>query len=341
MRTTVYDIARAAGVSRGTVQRALWDRDRIDPATKERIKKIAEELHYRPNHMARRLTLGKSNLIGVVHFPTAFSVAHSTLESIASTLHAGGYNMLFISGTGQDEAERYCLDQLFYNHVAGAILVLGPSAASLPVCQELIDSGVKIVLLEAVLDGLPVPQLVPDHYRTTELLTQHLLSLGHSNIAYLAIPQTSFAGRERAQGFLDTMRKAGVSVPPSSVIETDFSDVAGAQAMTELLKRPDPPTAVIARHDVVAVGAMQAITSAGLSIPEDISLVGTADMWFTYMLKTPLTTVSHRTDQLAALAVRRLAEMLDGREETGGIEKLGVELVVRSSTGPPRMGRPG
>ncbi len=112
MAVTVYDIARAAGVSRATVRRALLDKGRISPETKARIKKIAEEMHYRPNHSALRLTLGKSNLIGIVIFPTIFTEAQMLFEPIARALHVDGYQMLFNTASGFPQDVDLCLDQL-------------------------------------------------------------------------------------------------------------------------------------------------------------------------------------------------------------------------------------
>jgi DNA-binding LacI/PurR family transcriptional regulator len=335
LATTVYDIAKAAGVNRRTVQRALLNKGRISPETKARIQKLAEEMHYRPNQAALTLTLGRSNLIGVVCFPTIFTPVQMVLEPITRGLHQEGYQMLFNTATGFAGDERLSLEQLLNNRVAGAITISGPSPENIDICRELVEDGVKLVVVDAMLEGLDVPQMLPDQYASSKLLTEYLISLGHSRIAHMAIPENSYTGRARGKGYRDAMAAAGIGVDPALVLETDFSETAGAQVMKKLLLMANLPTAVVARHDIVAMGAMDAILSAGLSIPGDISLVGTADMWFTHMLKVPLTTVSHPHVPMGEAAVRKLLAMLDGEYVEPGLQTIDVELVVRDSCGPP------
>lgn len=335
MPVTVYDIAREAGVSRATVQRALLNKGRISPETKARIKKIAAELRYRPNHVALMLTLGKSNLIGAVTFPTTFTAAQLLHEPISRGLRQRGYQMLFSTASGTVEDERLCLEQLFNNRVLGAIMIGGPSEVHKPLLEELLENNVKILLIDAVMESLPVPQFVADQYQAARILVEHLVGYGHRKIAYLAIPGESYNARERRRGFFDAMADAGIPVPPSYVIDVGFSEEAGAKATYELLRLPDPPTAILARHDVVAMGAMDVILGAGLSIPGDISLAGAAGMWFAHALRVPLTTVQFSPSRDAEFAVKTMLDMLDGHEVKTGIQTTEGILLERASCGPP------
>lgn len=344
MATTVYDIARAAGVGRTTVLRALWDKDDISPETKARIKKIAAEMKYRPNNIARSLVMGHSTVVGVVVSPSIIPSSYKTVELFERNLREAGYSMLYASSGGHAGGEARCLEQLQQNRVAGMIVIPASNSPDMKVYQELVDSGVKLVIVARCVEGLKVPQIIGDDYRAARLATEHLISLGHSNIAYLTIPQTSYAGRERIRGFRDAMYTAGLKVSDSVIVETQFGEESGEMEMARLLERDEPPTAVITRHDMVAVGAMRAISAAGLSVPKDISLVGNGDMWCCDILSVPLTTVHYPIQETAKLAVARLLDMLDDIPVEPKTEVLSVELVVRMSSGPmcsrSDLGRP-
>jgi LacI family transcriptional regulator len=335
MATTVYDIARAAGVGRTTVLRALWDKDDISPETKARIKKIAAEMNYHPNHIARSLVMGQSNFVGVLTTPSIMVMSHFILELIENSLRDAGYSVLFYTSGGQPEGERRCLDQLIQNRVAGIIAIPGSNSAEAQAYQEVIDTGVKLVTIDRTVEGLETPQVIGDDYRAALLATEHLVSLGHERISYLAIPRTCHAGRERARGFMDAMTAAGLSVEKDAIIETPFSESCGEEVTAGLLRGKRPPTAILARHDIVAAGAIRAISKAGLSIPDDISLVGNGNIWCSDILKVPLTTVRHPIEQMTRIAIDSLLAMLSNQEVEKKTTVLPVELVLRSSTARP------
>lgn len=337
MATTVYDIARAAGVGRTTVLRALWDKDDISPETKARIKKIAAEMKYRPNHIARSLVMGQSKLVGVVATPSVFPTSLGTIDLIESELKDAGYSMLLSSSGGHSGGERQSIEQLLANRVAGVIAIPASLSAEPDVYQELVDSGAKVVVIDRRVEGLEVPQIIGDDYRAAMLAAEHLISLGHRRIAYMAIPQSSHAGRERVKGYCDALYDAGLKCDQSLIIETQFGEEYGASAVTRLLEMKNPPTAVIARHDIVAAGALRAVYAAGLLIPQDLSIVGNGDIWCSDILRVPMTTVRHPIHDMAKKATSKLLAMLAGEDVEPSVEVLGVELIVRESTAPPNL----
>jgi len=192
------------------------------------------------------------------------------------------------------------------------------------------------VVADRRIDGLQVPQTVGDDYACARIATEHLLSLGHTRITHLAIPLSCSAGRDRAKGFEDAMREAGVSFDASSIIPTEFGEHYGMKAMQLLLESDAPPTAIIARHDVVAIGAMRAVFAAGLSVPEDVSIIGAGGLWFNDIVRIPLTTVEHPMQKIAAKASEKLLALLAGEAVPSETEILEVELVIRCSTAPPK-----
>ncbi|MHB9038237.1 MAG: LacI family DNA-binding transcriptional regulator [Armatimonadota bacterium] len=335
MATTVYDIARVAGVSRTTVLKALWDRDKISPQTRAKVLKIAAEMNYRPNHIARSLSLGNSGLVGMLADSRDGAVFQNFIPPIQQALRKAGYAMLFYSYGGDSDSEHVCIEELISKRVVGSIIVPGSLGSDCKSYSELMNAGIRVVIMDREVEDLETPQVVSDQYSSGRLATEHLISLGHKRIVYLAIPETSHTGRERARGFRDAMAAGGIAVTKSSIVEVDYSPESGARATTRLLKRKDPPTAIVVRHDNVAIGVMNAVFAAGLSVPDDVSIVGHANNPFTDSLRVPLTTVENQRTKMAQKAVDSLLDMLANRPVKMGVDHVEVRLVIRSSCAPP------
>ena len=336
MASTVYDIAKAASVSTTTVLRALWDKDDIKPETRERILKLAAEMSYRPNLVARSLTMGSSRFVGMIVTPAVSSTYAASIGLVVRTVRKAGYATLCYTTDGRPDSERMCLDQLASARVAAAIVIPEADTRNVKIYQELVDSGMKLVVAHSCIEGLRAPQVVGDNYQVTYRAARYLISLGHTDIVYLAIPQDCFLGRERARGFRDALMEAGISVSPSSLVTCGHSEEAGRKAMTAIVQRKRVPTAVIARHDTVAMGVMRAVFEAGLSIPDDISLIGNSDIEVADLLRVPLTTVHHPAGEVARIAIKKLVSMLEGEKQELGVTKLDVELIIRASCGAPK-----
>lgn len=335
--TTVYDIARAAKVSTTTVLRALWNKGDISVETRERILRLAAEMNYRPNLTARSLTMGRSHYVGMLVTPSVTSSYAETIGYVVRAVRTAGYVTLCYTTDGQQDSEQTCIEQLASARVAGAIVIPQADTTNGPAYQELVDSGMKLVVAHSHIEGLCAPQVVGDNYQVTYKAARHLASLGHRDIVYLAIPPDCALGRERAQGFRDALAEAGIEAPPSSIVTCGHSEEAGAEAMAELMRRTRVPTAIIARHDVVALGVMRAAFEAGMRIPDDLSLVGNSDIQVTDLLRVPLTTVRHPSEELARIACDKLVRMLDGGMVEPEVTRLDVELVERASCGPAKV----
>lgn len=334
MRYTINDIAREAGVSRSTVLRALSDKPDVSSETRKRIQDLAEAMQYRPNYIARSLTHGRTNMVGVITKPSIYYSSHSVIEEVERGLRAGGFSTLLFISSGEVDEDEEVVEQVLKNQVDGTIAVPGSTAAP-GAYQELVKAGVEFVILDGLIEDLPVPQITSDNYKAGRVASEHLLQLGHRRIMYLGIPLVSKIGRERLQGVRDAFEAAGLEMAPDQFQEIDFNEESAERATAELLRRNPRPTAILFRHDIVARGAMRAIYAAGLRIPEDISIVGNGDVLGSDMFRVPLTTVRAPSQEMAALCVRILLDKLAGRTVEPRNIVLDVELVVRASTAPP------
>lgn len=336
MGCTVNDIARAAGVSRSTVLRALSGKPDVCVETRERIRSIAADMKYRPNYIARSLTRGKSNLVGVIATPSLYHSFKPIIERVEHGLREAGYSTLFYISSHDSGPEEIFIENLMKNRAEGVVAVPGSTAVT-GAYRELVDSGTKLVILDGYIEGLPAPQILGDNYKAARLATDHLLKLGHRRIVYLGIPQVSHVGRERARGFREALADAGVAPSADSIVETEFDEFAAEKTAAEILARPDRPTGLLVRHDIVARGVMRAILAAGLSIPNDISVVGSGDVLGSDMFRIPLTTVHFPAQEMADLGVKTLLAMLAGQTVEPKVHVLDVRLVERASAAPPKI----
>ena len=336
MGATISDVAKKAGVGLATVSRALNGVGYVSPDTRERILKAASELKYRHNRLASGLAAGRTKLIGVLAAPDLISTFRSTIGPIEIAIREAGYSMLLYTSTESSEGERICLEQLMQNRVAGVAAFPGSTLKHPGIYRELLDSGIKLVVIGWHFKRLPTLQIRSNDYEITYKATQHLLSLGHKRIVYLSMPLSAIAGEEREKGFRDALKEAGVPKELSPTIEIEFSEESAAAAVSQLMKFKNPPTAIIARHDMIARGVMRKLASLGLSIPGDVSIVGTGDIPDNDMLFTPLTTVRLPILQMAQTGIQRLLSFLAGETVKTENIVMDVELIVRASTAPPR-----
>jgi LacI family transcriptional regulator len=336
MGCTVNDLARAAGVSRSTVLRALSRKPDISRETGARIRKLAAAMKYRPNSIARSLTQGRTKLVGVIANPSIYYASHSIIEAVGSGLRDGGYSMLLFASDGEHGGDESVIEQLLENRVDGAIAVPGASAAP-ATYHELVDADVKLVILDGLIEDLPAPQISGDNYKAGRLAAEHLVGLGHRHIVYLGIPSATAVGRERLRGVRDAFEAARLPARDDMFQEIAFSESDAQKHTARLLESAPRPTALLVRHDVAARGAMRAIYAAGLSVPDDISIVGNGDILGSDMFRVPLTTVRFPARRMADLCVRTVLDMLAGRRVAPRTMTLDVELIVRASTAPPRQ----
>lgn len=330
------DIARVAGVDRTTVSRALAGRGRMSDATRELIRGIAKEMGYRPHRLASSLATGKSELIGLMLETGASNWLDILYGGIQDEMRGSSYATIASTHSGRADLERACLESFFERRVDGVIAMPSSHTADPAPYRELLDSGAKLVLIDRIVEGLPAPHVIADDYAAGRLSTEHLARLGHKRIAYLVPPVQSRVTRERVRGYRDALTAAGIDYDESLVVPAEFSPESGGDRARYLLSLPNPPTAVVVRHDLVGFGVQKAVFEAGLSVPEDMSIVGYEDMWANSIVRVPLTTIRHPSPQIGHIATRLLLDELTGKQVDPVPVVVEVELVVRGSTAPPK-----
>ncbi|MEP9373736.1 LacI family DNA-binding transcriptional regulator [Mesorhizobium sp. KR1-2] len=323
---TINDVAQEAGVSPTTVSRYLNGRIELPASTSGRIDAAIKRLDYRPNLLAKRLSTGRTETIGIVAPEIANPFFADLAAAIEDEAEQHGYSVLMSSTRGATEREIACLRRLDDRHVDGLIMMTnrpddGRLAASM-------SAHASVVLVDEDVPGVAVPKIFVENAEGAYQATRYLIGAGHRRIAHIGGPVGLMSAQERKDGFLRAMREAGLE--PTHILQEAYSREFGAAAMADILSSADRPTAVFAGSDFIAIGAMQVIRDHGLNVPKDISLVGFDDMPFADMLAPGLTTVRQPTREMGRKAFRALFGLLNN-QDVADVERLPVELVERHS----------
>ncbi|GHE10873.1 LacI family DNA-binding transcriptional regulator [Streptomyces alanosinicus] len=332
-KINMADVARAAGVSMATASRALNNDYGVAEATRRRVLAVAEELSYVVSPEASRLAGGATGRVAVVvpHISRWFFA--TLLEGLESVLRAADLDVLLYHVDGIEDRHDF-FHRLPARRKVDAVVVL-----AFPVGEEeqrrLELMGVTIVAAGG--QHAPYPNVCIDDETAARQAMDHLLFLGHRRIAMIAAvdpdqpDEVQPSGRSNA--YYAALRDAGIPVDEQLVETVNWGGTKGADAMAKLLSLREPPTAVYAHSDEVALGAVRTLRRAGLRIPEDVSVIGIDDHPVAEL--TDLTTVRQPVREQGELAGRMLLRILRG-EETEHDVVVPTQLVIRGSTAPPR-----
>jgi LacI family transcriptional regulator len=302
----------------------------VRPVTRARVEQAARDLHYRPDFVARGLRSGKTNTVGVIVASLSNPFIAPVLLGMTEVLEEAEF-VPVIAETRDDSARlRRLVDLLLGRRVDGLIIAAARSEDR-PLLTSLSRQGIPVMLAARSLLGSKLPAVTFDGKRGGELVAEHLVSLEHEVLAQIEGPQDIASFVERGDGFRGAAARLNatlIAIPTTAAPTIE----EGQRMMAELLALPERPTAVFAHNDLLAVGAIDAIGAAGLSCPEDISVVGHDDSPLVQRMRPPLTTVATPGYQLGRLAGATLLGMLRDPETEAASIALGPTLVIRGST---------
>jgi LacI family transcriptional regulator len=330
-RPTQKDIALAAGVSQAAVSLVLnkAETPSVPPATRARILKVADELGYQPNHLARMLRSARTMTLACVIPDITNPFYPGLVRGLQTVAAPAGYDVLIFDTDGRPEGEERAINWLLQGRADGMVATF--FHLRVPQLAVLARKGIPLVRLESQHkpEGpLAIDSVYIDNVEAAATMTRFLISRGHRRIAMIL---AEFGpSKRRALGYSSVMEEAGLA--PKFVTDSAYSEESGARAMKRLLdSKGDRPTAVFGASDVLALGAMEAARSAGLSIPDDIAIAGFDDIPAAKLLG--LTTVRQPEFDLGALAARTLIKRLrpGGFNAPGRSRELKFEIMKRSS----------
>ncbi|TMV90651.1 LacI family transcriptional regulator [Thioclava sp. BHET1] len=330
-RQTMADVARRAGVSTATVSRALTRPDQVNAKTRDMVRKIAQELGFRPNLIGRQLRTqaAHSLLILVQDLENPF---YSELIKGAESVCRERQFSVMVGGTdGYEDVETLYAEQFLGGRVDGLILLTGHLPAGL---SASLATQSPVVLVSEDNPELDLCAVLIDNPGWATRATAHLIAQGHRRIAHLCGPMTRIISPERREGYRRALATAGIAHDPRLEVPGDFSFESGREAVRQLLSLPEPPTAIFCANDESALGAIRAVQQAGLSVPGDISIIGFDDTKLAQFSDPPLTTVRQPRQQMGAAA----ADLVIGLIENGPAQRtrllLDCQLIERGTVGP-------
>jgi DNA-binding LacI/PurR family transcriptional regulator len=333
---TIKDIARKLNISVSTVSYALNDGPRKVPdEVKARVLQTAEELGYRPNRVARSLKQGRSNTIGVAaeHTITDFYLGffhHHALNGVLSECEEEGLDVLVFSQV-KARRDKGQLDELMDGRADG-ILIISPVPHSAAVA-ELRGQKFPHVTISGDASAETVNSGVDNSAGVRKALS-HLADLGHSSIGYLSSSDDTIDGLERDLAVHQIAKELNLDLRPEWVFPGSFTQEGGSEAAEAMLQLDHFPTAVFGANDESAFGFVHRLHEAGVSVPQDISVIGFDNASHARWAVPALTTIQQPVDEIARSAVRSLARLIRGEEAFS--TRFAPRLIVRGSTGPPR-----
>jgi LacI family transcriptional regulator len=326
---TIKDIARQAGVAPSVVSRALNNKYGVKETTREIIQKIAQEMDYYPNIAARSLVTRKTGTIGIMMADISEPYYSQIIKGMEYVASQTGYTLLFSNSYESIEHNRVLQKMIFAERVDGLVIV-GSNIQEKNFVLTLLEQEIVFVLIERNFSDSRVNCVWVDNTEGAYLATKHLIEKGHRKIAHIAGNMYYQVSLDRIEGYKKALKEAEISLSEEWIISGNFVSQDAYVAMKELLRHQC--TAVFVANDAMAYGALQAISEAGLTVPDDISVVGFDDLEFSALTNPPLTTIRQPRYEMGKKSLEILVANLQGARNESVKACLTPELVLRQST---------
>ena len=331
MAITLTELARKAGVSTATVSRALTNSDHpMNEATRQRILKLAQESGYQPNQVARSLRTNTTKTIGILVENILSPFIAPIIRGIQDTLKPAGYLGLIINTDWDEQVEMESLHILNNRQIDGIIFV-----ATWYRDTSLLEQMTKkpYAFVHRHFNSYSPNSVLADDRSGARLAVGHLADLGHRRIAFLSGPADWDASRFRLQGYLEELAARGLPYDEQLVTVGSWEVDGGHQAVQQLLTVQDPPTAVFAGNDMIALGAIQGAQDMGLQIPQDLAVVGYDNLEFTGFIRPSITTVNLPCHEMGIASAELLLRLMNREIHSSEPIEVPGQLIVRESCG--------
>lgn len=333
MAIRLKDIARDLGISTVTVSKVLRGNQDISEKTRARVLKRMQELNYKPNMLARGLASGRTFTVGLVVPDLVHPFFAEFAKALAGTLREAQMALLLASSEENPELEQQEIRTLLGRNVD--VLLIASCQSQLKSFYELGDERTPFLLVDRNFPYLSAHFVGSDDYEIGRIATEHLIATGRRRVAHIGGGVMS-PSVERLRGYRDTLRHHQMDSPEERIVTRErveeLGDEAGYQAMQELLKLRNRPDAVYCYNDLTAIGAMEAVRTAGLSVPRDVAFVGTGNLRYAKYLRVPLTSVDQQPVMLGLRTGELALEIMATPDLPSRTVLLPPRLVVRQSS---------
>ncbi|MDI6601731.1 MAG: LacI family DNA-binding transcriptional regulator [Thermoanaerobacteraceae bacterium] len=332
-KITIKDVAKAAGVSITTVSRALNEYPDVSDETREKVFRVASELNYSPNSIARGLVTSRTNTIGlIISEMIKPGVYHpyvlEQLSGVKASLRKAGYDIiLFTVDPGMQEVTPF--EKLRDDRKVDGMIAFGLRMSD-PYIDEIRHCSIPTVLIDIPIVTDYVGYISSDNVEASFEAIEYLLNLGHRNVGFINGHKDAAVSFERLDGYKRALIDSGIGYRDGYVIYDDFTQEGGYNCFKQLLQENPEITAVFVASDLMAIGAMKAAIDMGLRVPEDVSIIGFDDIELATMVQPQLTTVRQEKFKLGYMAGEHLLHILKGGKPDHVV--VPHKLIIRGST---------
>lgn len=329
-RISQRDIAKILGINVSTVSRALRGLDGVSPDLRKRIESFAEEQGYRPNPFATSLRYDTTRTIGIVVPDVAFNHFAHIVKRIEADARENGYMCIITDSDDRVENELNCLDLLENMHVEGIIICPSQETTDFSHLLRLKNANMPIVFFDRAPD-IGISSVIINDAASARQATNSLIDDGARRIAFLGGPNQFKQTIDRKHGYLEALRERDIPIRTELVKCHRISFNSGLTDTLDLLRLPEPPDAILATHGLLAISALQAITSQGLRIPEDVAVIGYMTDWVSEMCHPRISFVKQNLKEMGSKAFRLLQDQMNGDDSVQHVV-VNARLELRDST---------
>ncbi len=330
------DVAARAGVSVTTVSHVINETRPVSDELRRRVLAAMDELGYQPNRLARSLRRGQTHTIGMIIPDSANPFFAEVARGVEDTSFENGYSLILCNSDGDLDKELLYTNVLTEKRVDGILFVA--AGLSTDRILDLQHQKTPLVVVDRDLPDAAVDSVLTDNAQGGWLATRHLIELGHRRIACITGPSDLTPSADRVTGYRRAMREEGIPIDEALIVKGDFQYDSAYRASIQLLQMQDPPTAIFACNDLMAVAVMRAALEQGQRVPDDLSVVGFDDVRLAAFANPPLTTIAQPKHEIGAVAATMLLKRMQNHERPAHRQVFETSLVIRKSTAPARGG---
>ncbi len=333
-KVTIVDVAAESGVSFGTVSRVINNDKHVRKETRERVLQTMQRLGFVANKQARSLAGGRSNSIGVLVPDLGTGYIGEIIRGIDAELSLSGIDLILYTTHRTASKEANYVANLATGMVDGLLLVLPRSPADF--IHDLTQRNFPFVLIDHQGIGKDCPAVGATNWQGGFTATEYLIKLGHQRIGFITGWMDLGCALDRLEGYRSALRTYHIPDQPDLIYEGTFFQPDGFAGASKMLDLPEPPTAIFASNDVMAMGVMDAVRERGLRVPEDVSVIGFDDIPQASLIRPTLTTINQPLEKMGRVAAQMLLDLLHQPEKKAERIELPTQLVVRESCSAPR-----
>jgi len=329
--TTILDVAKLAEVSTATVSHVINNTRKVNTETRARVEKAIKELHFHPSQQARGLKTGQSQLIGVLNYYSRDAYFSEVLSSIERNAENAGYDVLLRHSEPDGGKQALALGSWINKNLDG--LIINSPFVSDEFMQLIQRLDCPCVLLHVDIPDCQCDTIQVDDLEISKSAVDYLIQLGHRQIACISgFTQNFHTASRRHLGYEMSLNAAGIPMLEEYTVVTDYQMEEGYQACKELMKLPNPPTAIFTYSDLLAIGVIRATNDLGLSVPANLSVIGFDDIETSSFITPRLTTIIQDKEAIGEMAVNLILKRIQTPDLTPEKVMLPTRLVIREST---------